>query len=64
MIETWAEMTCRHKRERRQLVENLASERMTQTQACRVLKTNLSCLNNFIKRNGIFWPVIRQGKKQ
>jgi transcriptional regulator with GAF, ATPase, and Fis domain len=62
--ETWDQMTRRHQRERRELVERLASERITQTQAARRLNTTLHVLNNFIHRKGIFWPVIQQGKKQ
>jgi transcriptional regulator with GAF, ATPase, and Fis domain len=59
--ETWDQMTARHERERRDMVERLAAERITQTQAARRLGISLSGLNNFIQRNGIFWPVIRQG---
>lgn len=63
-METWDEMTARHKRERRELVERLARERITQTQAARILSTSLTCLNNYIQRNGIFWPVIAQGPRK
>jgi transcriptional regulator with GAF, ATPase, and Fis domain len=61
MSETWDQMTRRHERERREMVERLAAERLTQTHAARRLGISLSGLNNFIQRKGIFWPVIRQG---
>lgn len=64
MFETWYQMTARHKRERRDLVERLAAERITQTQAARRLNMSLQGLNNFIQRTGIYWPVIHQGKRQ
>ena len=49
---------------RRALVERKAAERITQTRAARELGVNLTCLNNIIRREGIHWPVIRQGKKE
>lgn len=63
-METWSEMTARHKAERRAMVEGMASQRMTQTQAARKLKTTVNCLNNYIQRNQIFWPVVKQGVRQ
>jgi len=54
----------RFKAERVQLVETLAAERLTQTQAACRLDVSLTALNNFIRRRGIFWPVIQQGKRQ
>jgi transcriptional regulator with GAF, ATPase, and Fis domain len=62
-METWDEMKARHKRERIELVETLAQSRLTQTQAAKMLKVELTALNNFIRRNRIFWPVIEQGKR-
>ena len=64
MIETWDQMTRRHKEERRKLVEGLANDRLTQTQAAKLLKTTPTCLNNYIRRNSIFWPVIARGVRK
>lgn len=64
MSETWDQMTRRHRREREEAVKRLAAERITQTQAAKRLGTSLHVLNNFIHRRGIFWPVIKQGKRQ
>jgi len=63
MMETWADMTIRHKKERIELVECLAKSRFTQTEAAKVLETTLTNLNTFVKRNGIEWLYIRRGKK-
>jgi len=62
MMETWEEMTVRHKRERMELVQSLAQSDYTQTQAAKILDVKKTCLNNFIKRNKVRWPVIRQGR--
>ena len=62
-METWDEMRARHMRERIELVESLAQSRYTQTQASKILGMKLSALNNFIRRNEVYWPVIEQGKK-
>lgn len=62
-METWDEMTARHRKERRQVVEGMAAERLTQTQAAKRLGIKLTRLNNYIHRAGIFWPVIRQGPR-
>ena len=62
--ETWDQITRRHKAEKRAVVQALANERITQTEAARRLNFTLTGLNNFIHREGIFWPVIQQGKKQ
>lgn len=59
-----AQFNARHKRERRELVERLAAERITQTQAAKRLKMSLQGLNNFIQRQRIFWPVIQQGPRK
>ncbi len=61
-METWDEMTSRHRRERREMVQKLADARLTQTEAAKVLKIKLTRLNNYIHRSGIFWPVVRQGR--
>jgi len=62
-METWDEMRARHMRERIELVESLAQSRYTQTQASKILGMKLSALNNFVRRNEVYWPVIQQGKK-
>jgi transcriptional regulator with GAF, ATPase, and Fis domain len=61
-METWDEMKARHMRERFELVESLAQSRYTQTQASKILHMKLSALNNFVRRNEIYWPVIQQGR--
>jgi transcriptional regulator with GAF, ATPase, and Fis domain len=62
-METWDEMKARHMRERVELVQSLAQSRYTQTEASKILNVKLSALNNFVRRNEIYWPVIQQGKK-
>lgn len=62
-METWDEMKARHMRERVELVQSLAQSRYTQTEASKILSVKLSALNNFVRRNEIYWPVIQQGKK-
>lgn len=61
-FERWDEMTARHKRERLEMVQSFAQSYYTQTQASKILDVKLTCLNNYVKRNRIFWPVIQQGK--
>lgn len=56
-------MTMRHHRERVELVQSLAQSRYTQAEAAKILDISRTNLNNFIQRNGIYWPVIRQGRK-
>jgi len=56
-------MTIRHHRERVELVQSLAQSRYTQAEAAKILDISRTNLNNFIQRNGIYWPVIRQGRK-
>ena len=62
-METWDEMKARHMRERVELVASLAQSRYTQTEASKILGVKLTALNNFVRRNEIYWPVIQQGKK-
>lgn len=62
-MERWIEMTMRHHRERVELVQSLAQSRYTQAEAAKILDISRTNLNNFIQRNGIYWPVIRQGRK-
>lgn len=60
--ETWDQITRRHKREKIEIVKALAAERLTQTEAAARLNMTLTGLNNFIHREGIFWPVKKQGQ--
>lgn len=62
-METWYEMKNRHHKERMNQVKYLAVMGYTQTQAAKILDVKLTMLNNFVKRNNIYWPVIEQGKK-
>jgi len=62
-LETIPEMRARHKREAIDQIETMAARRITQTEAAKILDVSLTCLNNIIQRNRIFWPVIRQGRK-
>ena len=48
---------------RRAIIERHASQRKTQTQAARDLGVTLTALNNIIHREGIYWPVIKQGPR-
>lgn len=59
--ETWAEMGLRHSIERAEAVMALEAQGMTQTEAAKVLGMPLVNLNNFVKRNGLTWRVVRQG---
>lgn len=61
--ETWYEMKARHHRERIALVEGLRDQGLCQSQVARQLEMERTTLNNFIKRNGIYWHVNRQGQK-
>lgn len=63
-METWDQITRRHKREKIAIVQALADERITQTEAADRLNMTLTGLNNFIHRNRIFWPVIKQGQRK
>lgn len=62
-METIPEMRARHRRELEALIETMAARRITQTEAAKILGVSLTCLNNIICRNDIFWPVIRHGRK-
>lgn len=59
--ETWAEMIDRHALEKAEAVMALEAQGMTQTEAAQVLDMPLVNLNNFVKRNGLTWRVVRQG---
>ncbi len=54
-------MSMRHHRERIELVQSLAQSRYTQAEAAKILDISRTNLNNFIQRNNIYWPVIKQG---
>jgi DNA invertase Pin-like site-specific DNA recombinase len=63
MTETLPQMAERHKQEKRQAVEAMNAACMTQTEAAKALGVSLTCLNNFVRRSGIVWRVIQQGKR-
>lgn len=60
-IETWADMTLRHSLEKAEAVMALSEQGLTQTEAAKVLGMSLSQLNNYLKRSGLEWRVVRQG---
>lgn len=62
-METWEEITNRHKKEKFDLVQGLGLQGLTQAQASRKLQVKRTMLNNYIHRNKVRWPVIRQGVK-
>ncbi|HBC03354.1 MAG TPA: hypothetical protein DC015_03940, partial [Aequorivita sp.] len=55
-LETWDEMTARHKRERIKQVMTFASD-YTQTEAAKILGITHRHLNNFIQRNRLHWKL-------
>jgi len=59
--ETWDEMKNRHALEKAEAVMALEARGMTQAEAARVLDMPPVDLNNFVKRNGLTWRVVRQG---
>lgn len=59
-IETWHQMTVRHRRERYEAVERLSKD-YTKTQAAKMLGTSLQNLSTYISRNKIQWRIIKQG---
>lgn len=52
-----------YKTARRELIEAHAKTGATQTAAAERLGVTRNALNNIIQREGIFWPVKRQGRK-
>ena len=62
-METWKEIRERHHMERFNLVQNMADKGVTQTEACKLLGVNMTTLNNYIRRNGVNWHTIKQGRK-
>jgi transcriptional regulator with GAF, ATPase, and Fis domain len=48
---------------RRAMLERCNESRMTQTQAAKALGVSLTCLNNMVKRHGIEWARIEQGRR-
>ena len=63
MTETIPQMRRRHRDEIRAAIEAQGALRITQAQAARNLNMSVQGLNNIIQRNGIDWPVKRQGVK-
>jgi len=61
---TLPELTRTYRQARRAMVERHARAGLTQTEAARELGVSLTALNNLIRREGIDWPVKRQGRKQ
>lgn len=62
-METWKEIRERHHMERFNLVQNMADKGVTQTEACKLLGVNMTTLNNYIRRNGVNWHTIKQGRR-
>ena len=62
LIERKAAERKKYLEDRRALVKKKAAERITQTRAAKELGVTLTCLNNIIRRENIYWPVIRQGQ--
>ena len=60
----WQQMVDRHHQERLWFLHDLASLRITQTEAARLMGMSVQNLNRLIKANGIFWPVKAQGRRQ
>lgn len=55
-MEQWYEMAARHKREKREMVENLANAHYTQKQAAEALGVSVQTLHRYITLNNIQWP--------
>ena len=64
MTETIPAMRRRHAAEYRAAIQAQADAHITQTEAAKILDWPLTSLNNFIRRKGIYWPVIDQGRKR
>ena len=64
MTETIPQMRARHRREIAAAISDQAALRITQTVAAKHLGMSLNGLNNIIVRNGLFWPVKRQGRSK
>ena len=60
-METWHQMSKRHKEERLKLVEGWAARQVTQAVAAEALGMTRAHLSNFIKHHSIHWPVKMQG---
>ena len=61
MMETWAEITKRHRREKIDAIKKLRDLGLTQSEAAKLLDVQRTHLNNQVKRNGIYWPGGKQG---
>jgi transcriptional regulator with GAF, ATPase, and Fis domain len=57
--ETWDEMTARHERERRSLLDELIAQRVPVSEAARILGTDVRTLEEAIFALGIVWPAER-----
>ena len=64
MTETIPQMRARHRREIATAISDQAALRITQTAAAKHLGVSMNTLNNIIVRNGLFWPVKRQGRSK
>lgn len=62
-LETWDEMSARHDRERREVLQSLSDSGYTQTEAAAILKRTVSFINTYAQRYGIRWQEKRQGGK-
>jgi len=63
MTETIPQIRARHRQEIKQAVSAMAERRVTQSKAARELETTLSVIGYIISKEGIFWPVKKQGVK-
>lgn len=57
--ESWDEMTARHERERRALLDELIAQRVPVSEAARIVGTDVRTLEETIFALGIVWPVGR-----
>lgn len=64
MKETIPQMRARHRHEIEEAIINQAVKGRTQTEAARILGMTTTGLNNIVRRQGIYWPVIRQGRRK
>jgi transcriptional regulator with GAF, ATPase, and Fis domain len=56
LLESWDEMTARHERERRALLDEVIAQRVPVTEAARILGTDIRTLERSIFALGIVWP--------
>lgn len=60
---TLPELTRTYRQARRAMIERHAQAGLTQREAARQLGVSPTALNNIIRREGIDWPVKRQGRR-